>query len=380
MSKQRGTAGIRRKAGVLFVVVSALATLSTLQSAESAGAADVVTNISTACTTTIGFNFTSSFPITTNLSPNPIGQNVPLNAALTLQVPAMPLAFTLQNAVITFPIPTNINPATVTATFDSGITTGTYSVSGTDFIVTETGPTPLSTSAATTLPTIHFKGTDLANATSMIDFKVPSSIVAHLTQGATPVTANCTPTNLAQVMDMVTVIPQPKVNKLSPTTGLTTGGFTVTLTGTNFTGATAVKFGGTPATSYTVVNDTTITAVAPAHFAGAYYVYVTTATGTSTAGYYRNRFIYMPMPKVTKLSPTTGSTAGGYNVTVTGVGFTYATAVKFGGLKATTFTIVNDTTINVTAPAHVAGAFNVFVTTPVGTSAANYYTNRFVYT
>jgi hypothetical protein len=42
------------------------------------------------------------------------------------------------------------------------------------------------------------------------------------------------------------------------------GGTTVTITGTCFTGATGVRFGATAATSFQIVNDTTIIAVSPA--------------------------------------------------------------------------------------------------------------------
>ena len=56
----------------------------------------------------------------------------------------------------------------------------------------------------------------------------------------------------------------------------------MTITGTNFTGATAVTFGGTAATGVTVVNATTITAVTPAHAAGVVNVAVTTPGGTGT--------------------------------------------------------------------------------------------------
>ncbi|WP_308425171.1 IPT/TIG domain-containing protein, partial [Wenjunlia tyrosinilytica] len=51
---------------------------------------------------------------------------------------------------------------------------------------------------------------------------------------------------------------------MTPTTGPTTGGTTITLTGTGFTSATAVRFGTTPATSFTIVSDTHISAVSPA--------------------------------------------------------------------------------------------------------------------
>ena len=47
-----------------------------------------------------------------------------------------------------------------------------------------------------------------------------------------------------------------------PDHGFAAGGTLVTITGTSFTGATAVHFGPTPATNVTVVSDTTITATA----------------------------------------------------------------------------------------------------------------------
>ena len=56
----------------------------------------------------------------------------------------------------------------------------------------------------------------------------------------------------------------PTVTGISPTSGPAAGGTLVTITGTGFTGATAVDFGTNPATDLTVVNDTTITADSPA--------------------------------------------------------------------------------------------------------------------
>jgi hypothetical protein len=62
----------------------------------------------------------------------------------------------------------------------------------------------------------------------------------------------------------------------------------VTITGSGFTGATAVKFGGVAATSVVVVSDTSITCVAPAGTPGTLVaIAVTTAGGTGTsAGIY----------------------------------------------------------------------------------------------
>ncbi|MFB9923168.1 PxKF domain-containing protein [Amycolatopsis halotolerans] len=77
--------------------------------------------------------------------------------------------------------------------------------------------------------------------------------------------------------------PKPAVTAVNPASGPKTGGTVVTITGTNFTGATAVAFGATPATSFTVTSATSITATAPASTtAGPVDVAVTTPTGTST--------------------------------------------------------------------------------------------------
>jgi hypothetical protein len=73
----------------------------------------------------------------------------------------------------------------------------------------------------------------------------------------------------------------PAVTSISPSSGPITGGTTVTITGTGFTGATKVAFGDVAATSFTVVSSTEITAVSPAQAAAAHNVYVTTPAGTS---------------------------------------------------------------------------------------------------
>ena len=234
----------------------------------------------------------------------------------------------------------------------------------------------------------------------------------------------------------------------------------MTITGTGFTGATAVDFGTTAATNVTVVSDTTITADSPAG-TGTVDVTVTTPAGTSATspadqftytapcrrsraepdqrfaaggtlvtitgtgftgatavdfgttaatrrhgrqrhhdhgrqpGGHRHRGrdrdhpgrarrpprppISSPTPAaptVTGLSPTSGPAAGGTLVTITGTGFTGATAVDFGTTPATNVTVVNDTTITADSPAGT-GIVDVTVTTPgghVGHLAADQFT------
>lgn len=60
-------------------------------------------------------------------------------------------------------------------------------------------------------------------------------------------------------------------------------GSQVTLTGSNFTAASSVKFGATAATQYAVVSDSTIVVVVPTGGTGSQAITVTTANGTSAA-------------------------------------------------------------------------------------------------
>jgi hypothetical protein len=81
-----------------------------------------------------------------------------------------------------------------------------------------------------------------------------------------------------------TVQLRPVVTLIKPTSGPAAGGTTVTITGRNFSGATAVKFGTVPATSFKIVSATQITAVAPKGTAGATVdVRVSSAGGPSVA-------------------------------------------------------------------------------------------------
>jgi IPT/TIG domain/PASTA domain len=87
------------------------------------------------------------------------------------------------------------------------------------------------------------------------------------------------------------VQPAPAVTSIAPTSGSIRGGSTVTITGTNLAGASAVKFGNTPATSFTAESETQISAIAPPNATpGPVDVTVTTLAGTSALG--NDRFTY----------------------------------------------------------------------------------------
>ena len=81
-------------------------------------------------------------------------------------------------------------------------------------------------------------------------------------------------------------------------------------------------------------------------------------------------------PRVTTISPTSGTKAGGTSVTITGSGFSNATAVDFGGVSAV-MTVDSGTEITATSPPGT-GTVQVTVITPGGTSATG-PTDQFSY-
>jgi sugar lactone lactonase YvrE len=170
----------------------------------------------------------------------------------------------------------------------------------------------------------------------------------------------------------------PAVTGVSPGSGPTAGGTTVTITGTGFTGATNVKFGTVAAASFTVDSDTQITAVSPAKDTSTVNIRVL-AGGTWSPTGPANKYKFVPpAPAVTVVAPNTGPTGGGTVVTITGTGFTGATKVTFGVNAVTAISVDSDTQITVQSPpATNPGRINVRVRTPGGLSpitAADRYT------
>ena len=110
----------------------------------------------------------------------------------------------------------------------------------------------------------------------------------------------------------------PSVSAISPANGSTAGGTTVTITGTNFTGATVVNIGGAPTTGMVVLSPTSITAITGARAPGVVSVDVTTPGGTNT-----------PNALYTYLGPGPG-TVDALNLNIVGTQV-YASAVQPDG-------------------------------------------------
>ncbi|WP_233174791.1 IPTL-CTERM sorting domain-containing protein [Delftia sp. ASV31] len=245
--------------------------------------------------------------------------------------------------------------------------------------VTSISPTSGPTSGGTT---VTITGTNFSGATAVTfggtaasGFTVNSNTQITATapaQAAGTIDVRVTTgggTSATSAADQFTYVATPTVTSVSPTAGPTAGGTSVVITGTNLSGATAVTFGGTAATGFTVNSATQITATAPAGSPGTVDVRVTTTGGTSATGA-ADQFTYVATPTVTSISPTSGPQAGGTTVVLTGTNLGGATAVTFGATAATGFTVNSATQITATSPAGT-GTVDVRITTAGGTSATS---------
>lgn len=158
-------------------------------------------------------------------------------------------------------------------------------------------------------------------------------------------------TNTAVASDPTVVAQLPTVTALSPSSGPTSGGTQVVVTGTNLASATAVRFGAIPA-SFTVNSATQITATAPAGSSGTVDVTVTTAAGTSSTSA-SDHYTYLSAPNAA-------------NVTGIAIAFNAPQAIDLSGSITGSHTGI----VISTAPVHgsTAVAGDVVTYTPV----ANY--------
>ena len=177
----------------------------------------------------------------------------------------------------------------------------------------------------------------------------------------------------------------PSVTGVTPISGLTSGGQSVTITGSNFTGATGVSFGGVAASSFTINSDTKITAITPALGAGTVDVTVAIPNGssaTSTA----DQFQYVavngtaPPTVANAASATLASNQASASLSVLGASqyaantLTYTWATTGTPPAPVTFsTNGNNSASNVTATFSQAGSYSflVTITDPAGNSVTS---------
>jgi uncharacterized protein (TIGR03437 family) len=155
--------------------------------------------------------------------------------------------------VVTFPVVvagTTLLPPTIMS-----ITPAAGPLAG-GTVVTITGTNLLN------VETVTFGGLEATSFGSATSTSITATVPGGLVLGPVSVIVTA-PTGSNAANTLYTYVAVPAVTSISPNTGKIAGGTTVTISGTGLTGATDVSFGGIDAPSFTVVNDTTITAVTP---------------------------------------------------------------------------------------------------------------------
>jgi hypothetical protein len=159
----------------------------------------------------------------------------------------------------------------------------------------------------------------------------------------------------------------PVVSSFTPTSGPV--GTNVDVTGSAFTGATAVTFGGVAATTFHVDSATELHATVPTGAqTGPIAVTTPGGTGASASTFTVTSGGGGNAPTVTSFTPTSGPV--GANVSITGTGFTGVTAVTFNGTASTNVTFNSDTSVTARVPTG-ASTGPIAVTTPNGTGTSS---------
>ena len=261
------------------------------------------------------------------------------------------------------PTLTTVSPATGATTGGLAVTiTGTGFVAGATVTIGGAAATNVSVSSATSV-----NATTPARSAGAADIVVtnPDGQSGRLTAGFNY---------------QVPASDPPAVAAVAPSSGPAAGGTSVSITGSGFAPGAAVAFGTMPATSVNVLSATSIAATAPAGSSGIVDLVVTNSDGQSSR--LTGAFTYLAAappapppspaptaPTLSAIAPSSGSTAGGTGVTLTGSGFVAGATVTIGGNTASNLVVASATSITATTPAHAAGAVDVVVTNPDGLNA-----------
>ncbi len=285
-----------------------------------------------------------------------------------------------------------LTPAGTAGTVDVTVKTagGTSATSAADQFTYVSAPSITGLSSSAGSPdggnTITISGTNLLSATA-VNFGVNAATIVSnsATQivvdvpasapGAVDVTVTTAGgVSTALPADKYTYVLVPNVRHITPTQG--GAGSYVTIFGTNLSGVTAVHFGTVAATQFTNNLPNSIRVLVPAGSPGVVDVTVTTSAGTSAVSA-ADEFTYVAAPTVTGVSPSSGGTAGGTQITITGTNLANATEVLLGYYGVTNFVSDTSTQIVLNSPAGPAGTVDVIVYTPGGastTSASDLFT------
>jgi uncharacterized repeat protein (TIGR02543 family) len=156
----------------------------------------------------------------------------------------------------------------------------------------------------------------------------------------------------------VTLYARWTINSYTVTFDANTGTGTMPAQSANYNVATALTANTFTKTGYTFTGWNTFTSGTGTAFANS----ANFSFGGSITLY--AQWTPIPAPTVTAISPSSGPTAGGTSVTISGTGFVSGITVTIGGTEATNVFFGSATSLTATTPALSAGAKDVVVTTP----------------
>ncbi len=284
------------------------------------------------------------------------------------------LTVTARGATITQAKPTSGTTPAGTAFTSQLLTTGS---SGTvTFVTTTANPAfTVSSTGAISAPGTLAVGTYTVSGTDSDTFGDTGSWSFTLTVTASSSPPPSGPPPSSPTPTTTSASSAPTLTGITPGSGSTKGGTTVTLTGTNLCNASAVDFGSVAGTGVSVSSAcTTLTVTDPAG-TGTVSVTVTTPNGTSNG----EPFTYTTptpvikaagSPTITGIAPTSGSPSGGETVTLVGTNLCDTTGVLFGTNHGTSVSVNSScTTLTVVDPAGT-GTVPVTVETAAGNVVA----------
>jgi parallel beta-helix repeat protein len=265
-------------------------------------------------------------------------------------------AFTvISDSQITATVPTNATTGPIGVTTPNGSTT-----SSSPFTVTTTPAASISGFSPTLGPAgtvVTIDGTNLSGVTAVTfyngaaaagftvvsDSELTATVPTAARTGPISVTVAGSPVTSSGSFSVTTASPNaPSISGFSPSSGPV--GTVVTVSGSNLSGASAVRFGGAPASSYTVDSDSQVTATVPT-YALTGPIAVTTPAGTATSS--SSFTVAMSVATISAVSPSGGPV--GALVTITGSSLTGTTSVAFNGTSAA-YTVVSDSQLTATVP------------------------------
>jgi hypothetical protein len=249
--------------------------------------------------------------------------------------------------LVSAPPPLVMLPTVDSFTPASGSIGSTLAIMGTNF----------TSASAVSFGGVAATSFSVVSATQIIA-TVPSGAMTGLISVTTP---SGTATSKSSFTVTVTPPPVPTITSFTPASGMV--GTTVTITGTNFTGATAVRFGTVNAV-FTVNSPTQITATVPSGAVTAPIIIV--GLGGLFASATSFTIVAPPaLPTITSFSPVSGTV--GARIRITGANLGGVRAAYFGGVRVTEpIQVINDVQIELVVPASAVTGV-IAVTADAGT-------------